>query len=153
MGFSAAAFITILDGADAPENYQLYGRYRVTRDWAVRTALRYEHLFNGEQELQLATRLGADYVVRETSRFQLYSGGDLVTGYDRFLNGDRTYRVGGAPVLGVLLYLTPHISLSVEPRLVATYTYFDNRAGGAANEESLSIEVKGDGLLILSVHF
>jgi hypothetical protein len=35
---------------------------------------------------------------------------------------------------------------------VALYSYFDN-PGNAADDETLSVEVKGNGLLLLSVHF
>lgn len=152
IGVSAAAFVTILEGADAPERYQVYGRYRATRDWALRAALRYEHLFSGGQDLELALRTGADRVVRTDGPLQVYGGLDLVAGYTQSLGGDRTYRLGGAPVLGLLLFVTPNVSLSVEPRLVALYSYFDN-PGNAADDETLSVEVKGNGLLLLSVHF
>lgn len=143
----------ILEEADAPERYQVYGRYRTARDWSLRAALRYRHLFSGDQELDLATRMGVDRVLRTDGPLQLYGGIDVVTGYNQSLDGDRTYRLGGAPLLGVLLFVTPNVSLSVEPRLVALYSYFDNRAGNAADDDTLSIEVKGNGLLILSVHF
>lgn len=143
----------ILEEADAPERYQVYGRYRTTRDWSLRAALRYRHLFSGDQELDLTTRMGVDRVLRTDGPLQLYGGIDVVTGYNQSLGGDRTYRLGGAPLLGVLLFVTPNVSLSVEPRLVALYSYFDNRAGNAADDDTLSIEVKGNGLLILSVHF
>lgn len=152
IGFSAAAFVTILEGADAPERYQVYGRYRATRDWALRAALRYEHLFSGDQDLDLTARTGLDRVLRTDGPLRVYGGLDVVAGYTQSLGGDRTYRLGGAPVLGLLLFVTPNVSLSVEPRLVALYSYFDN-PGNAADDETLSVEVQGDGLLILSVHF
>jgi hypothetical protein len=152
VGVSAAALVTILEGADAPERYQVYGRYRTTRDWTLRAALRYEHLFSGGQDLELAARMGVDRVLRTDGPLQVYGGVDVVTGYDQSRGGDRTYRLGGAPVLGLLLFVTPNVSLSVEPRLVALYSYFDNR-GNAADDETLSVEVKGNGLLLLSVHF
>lgn len=152
IGFSAAAFVTILEGADAPERYQVYGRYRATRDWALRAALRYQHLFSGDQDLEVTTRMGVDRILRTDGPLQVYGGIDVVAGYNQSLGGDRTYRLGGAPVLGLLVFVTPNVSLSVEPRLVALYSYFDN-PGNAADDETLSVEVQGDGLLILSVHF
>ena len=152
IGVSAAAFITILEGADAPERYQVYGRYRATPEWALRAALRYEHLFSGGQDLALSARTGLDRVLRTDGPLQVYGGVDVVAGITQDIGGDRTYRLGGAPVLGLLLFVTPNVSLSVEPRLVALYSYFDNR-GNAADDETLSVEVQGDGLLILSVHF
>lgn len=153
IGLPAAAFVTILERADAPERYQVYGRYRVTRDWALRAALRYEHLFSGDQELELITRTGVDRIVRTDGPLQVYGGVDIVAGYNQSLDGDRTYRVGSAPVLGLLIFVTPNVSLSVEPRLVALYSYFNNRGGNAADDDTLSVEVKGNGLLLLSVHF
>jgi len=152
VGFSAAAFVKILEAADTPGRYQLYGRYRRTPHWTLRAALRYEQLFSGDDRVRLAARTGADYVFRESDRLQLYGGADLVAGYDRFANGTRTYRAGAAPVFGLLVYLTPYLSLSVEPRLVVAYTYADP-TGGEAPAESVSVAIKGDGLLILSVHF
>lgn len=152
VGFSAAAFVKILEAADAPGRYQLYGRYRRTPHWTLRAALRYEQLFGGDDRVRLAARTGTDYVVRESDRLQLYGGADLVAGYDRFANGTRSYRIGAAPVFGLLVFLTPYLSLSVEPRLVASYTY-TNPTGGEAPEETASVAIKGDGLLILSVHF
>lgn len=153
IGFSAAAFVPLLERADAPERYQLYGRYRATRDWALRAALRYEHRFSGDQDLTLTTRMGVDRILRTDGPLRVYGGIDVVAGYNQSLGGDRTYRLGGAPVLGLLLFVTPNVSLSVEPRLVALYSYFDNRGGNAADDETLSVELQGDGLLILSVHF
>lgn len=152
IGFSAAAFVTILEGADAPERYQVYGRYRATRDWALRAALRYEHLFSGDQNLDLTARTGVDRLLRTDGPLRVYGGIDVVAGYTQSPGGDRTYRLGSAPVLGLLLFVTSNVSLSVEPRLVALYSYFDN-PGNAANDETLSVEVQGEGLLILSVHF
>lgn len=153
VGFSAAAFVSILEGPDAPENYQIYGRVRATRHWTVRAAVRYEHLISDEQEIETAARLGVDYVLRDDGRLQLYAGVDAVGGYERFLNDDRTYRVGGAPVFGMLVFVTDYLSFSVEPRLVATYAYFDNRGGNSANVDEWSVDLKGDSLLIVSVHF
>jgi hypothetical protein len=152
VGFPTAAFITILRRADAPERYQVYGRYRVTRDWTLRAAVRYRHLFSEDQEVETSVRTGVDYVVREEGRFQLYGGVDLLTGYDRTLNGDQTFRVGSAPLLGLLFHVTPHLSLSVEPRLVALYSYFDNPAQ-LPDDDTFSVEVKGEGLLFINVHF
>jgi len=164
VGFSAAAFVSILEGPDAPENYQLYGRVRATPHWTLRGAVRYphwtlrgavryEHLFSDEQEIEAAARVGVDYVLRDDGRLQLYAGIDAVGGYERFLNYDRTYRIGGAPVFGMLVFVTDYLSLSVEPRLVATYAYFDNRGGNSANVDEWSVDLKGDSLLIVSFHF
>jgi hypothetical protein len=153
VGFSAAGLVSILEGPDAPENYQIYGRVRATRHWTARAAVRYEHLLSDEQEIETAARVGLDYVLRDDGRLQLYAGLDAVGGYDRFRNDDRTYRLGGAPVFGMLLFVTDYLSLSVEPRLVATYAYFDNRGGNSANADEWSVDLKGDSLLIVSVHF
>jgi hypothetical protein len=56
-------------------------------------------------------------------------------------------------VLGLLLFITPNLSFSVEPRLVGIYSYFENRATNAESEDTISVELKGENLLILSVHF
>ena len=152
VGFSAAAFVSIFEGPDAPENYQLYGRYRMTRHWTLRTAIRYEHLFADEQELDLTTRMGLDYILRDNGRFQLYTGIDAIGGYDRFLNDDRTYRGGAAPLFGMLIFVTDYLSFSVEPRLVILYSYFEN-ANSPSNADEWTVELKGDDLLIISVHF
>lgn len=153
IGFSAAAFVTILEGPDAPERYQLYGRYRMMPRWTARAAVRYEQLFTDGQELDLGVRLGADYVLRDDGRLQLYAGVDAIGGYERQLNDNRTVRLGGAPLFGMLLYITDYLSLSVEPRLVATYRYFDKRGSFAADADEWAVELKGNGLLIVSIHF
>lgn len=153
IGVSAGALVKILEQPDAPERYQLYGRYRVNRDWALRTALRYNHRFGGEHDLDVAVRIGADRLLRTNGRLQVYGGLDLVTVYQQRTTGNWTYRVGGAPLLGVLVSITPNISLSVEPRLVALYSHFQNRDRFTDDDDVFSVELKGDGLLILSVHF
>lgn len=153
VGVSAGALIKFLGQPDAPERYQVYGRYRLTRDWALRTALRYNHRFGGEQDLDVAVRVGGDHVLRSHDPLQVYGGLDLVTVYQRRTTGNWTYRVGAAPLLGVLVFVTPHISLSVEPRLVALYSHFRNGDRFASDDRAFSVELKGDGLLILSVHF
>ena len=152
VGFSVAGFVTILDGPDAPENYQIYGRYRMTPHWTLRTAVRYEHRFADDQELDLTGRMGLDYVVRDDGRLQLYAGLDAVGGYERAFNDDKTYRIGAAPVFGMLVFVTDFLSFSVEPRLVALYSYFDN-PGNSPNADEWTVELKGDSLLIISVHF
>ena len=152
VGFSAAAFVSILEGPNAPENYQFYGRYRLTRQWTLRTAVRYEHQFSDNQSLDLTARTGLDYVVRDDGRLQLYVGLDAVGGYDRAFNDDKTYRVGAAPVFGMLVFATDYLSFSVEPRLVALYSYFDN-PGNSPNADEWAVELKGDSLLIISIHF
>lgn len=153
IGFAASDVLKLLEEAGAQAQYQLYGRYRLDRRWALRTALRYRHRVSDEQEVRLGLRAGADYVFLEEGRLQLYGGTDLVSGYDRFLNGDRTYRIGLAPLFGILFSISPSISLSTEPRLVATYAYVQNRGSAEPTSESVSLEVRGTGILILNVHF
>lgn len=152
IGFDAAAFVRLLEEEAAPGRYQLYGRYRVNKRWSLRGALRYRQFVSDEQELRLGTRVGADRHLLQDGRLRLYGGADLAAGYNRFLNGDRRYRVGVTPFLGLLVHLTPNISLSTEPRLAARYAYSANE-GVEPDAESVSIEVRGIGQLILSVHF
>jgi hypothetical protein len=152
VGISTSALITIFDGPDAPENYQFYGRYRLTRHWTLRTAVRYEHQFADEQELNLTARTGVDYIIRDDGRLQLYAGLDAVGGYDRAFNDDKTYRLGAAPLFGMLIFVTDYLSFSVEPRLVALYSYFDNPTP-SPDADQWTVGLKGDSLLIVSIHF
>jgi hypothetical protein len=157
IGFSTAAFLRIFESADAPAQYQIYGRYRATRRWTLRSALRYEHQIEEEdQEVQLGMRLGVDRVFYDAGHLQLYSGVDLVGRYEQFLNGERTYRGGIGPLLGILISITPSVSLSVEPRIVGTYVYeksADGAVESSSDEGRYAVQLRGDGLLILSVHF
>lgn len=152
IGFAASNFVKLLEEEGAPGRYQVYGRYQTTSRWALRTAVRYQQFVGDDQELRVGARFGADRQLVHDGRFHLYGGADVMTGYDRFLNGDRRYRVGVAPVLGLLFRITPNISLSTEPRLAASYAYSQNE-GPVPDAESVSIKVRGVGQLILSVHF
>ncbi|PSQ97475.1 MAG: hypothetical protein BRD55_02520 [Bacteroidetes bacterium SW_9_63_38] len=152
MGFSAADFVAVLNGPAAPEQYQIYGRYRLTRDWTLRTAARYRQLFAEDDRLELAVRIGADRVLRDGKRLQLYIGLDAIGGYDRSFGEDRTYRIGGAPLFGMLVFVTDYLSFSVEPRLVGLYSSFDNPAPSPDADE-WTVGLKGNNLLIVSLHF
>ena len=52
----------------------------------------------------------------------------------------------------MLVFVTDHLSFSVEPRLVALYSYFDNPAP-SSNADEWTVDLKGDSLLIVSIHF
>lgn len=152
VGFDASSFVRLLEGAEAPEDYQLYARYRLNQQWTIRTALRYRHFLDENQEIRLGGRVGADRVFRSEERWQLYIGSDVLAAYDRFLSGNRTRRVGIAPLLGVQYSITDHFSLSVEPRLTARYAASSPNSA-EENTETFTIELRGTGLLIFSVHF
>jgi hypothetical protein len=152
IGFATSMFVKLLEEEEVSDQYQVYGRYKVDSLWALRAAVRYEQFLGDEHEVRVGGRFGIDRHFLRDGPLRLYGGADLVTAYDQFLNGDQRYQIGLAPFLGLLFHITPNISLSTEPRLSMRYAYSQNR-GPESDAESLSIEVKGIGLLILSVHF
>ena len=153
MGFAASSFLKLLDEEDPTHQYQIYGRYRVGSGWRLRAAARYRQRIQDNSEIEVGLRAGLDHRFRASGAWRFYGGADLIGAYAQEANGDVVYRAGVAPVLGALVYLTPHVSLSVEPRLVALYNRYQQSTLQGDTPETVTLGIEGVGLLIVSVHF
>mgnify|MGYP006278487511 CR=1 FL=1 len=118
VGISASSVLKLLEERAPDHQYQLYGRYWTSPRRMSRIALRYRQVVGGNAEVDVGLRGGRVWVFRSEDRWRFYGGGDLIAGYRRFANGRESYRGGVSPLFGAL---GSHVSLSVEPRLVATY--------------------------------
>jgi len=150
---SAASFLRLLDDADPVHQYQLYGRFRAGDGVFVRSAVRYRQRIQDDPEVEVGLRIGVDRVVQVEGAWRFYAGGDLLGSYARSPNGQATYRMGVGPLVGALVYLTRHVSLSAEPRLVATYNQYQQSTLQGETADTVSLGLEGIGLLIVSVHF
>jgi hypothetical protein len=153
VGVSASSVFKLLEEADPTRQYQLYGRYWATPNRMHRAALRYRHVVGEEAEVDVGLRVGVAWVFRADERWRFYGGGDVVTGYQRFANGNVSSRVGLSPLFGGLFFIGPHVSIALEPRLLATYALSRQNASGQSHSGVVSVQIEGAGLLILSVHF
>lgn len=153
VGVSASSLVKLLEEEDPTHQYQVYGRYWATDRRMLRAALRYRQVVGDPSEVDVGLRGGAARVFTIDERWRFYGGGDLLAGYRRFANGNVSYRMGLSPLFGVLFFASPHVSLSVEPRLLAAYARSRGSIPDRATSGSFSIEIGGVGLLILSVHF
>lgn len=153
VGVSASSIFKLLEEGDPTHRYQLYGRYWSTPHRMVRTALRYRQVVGEDVEVDVGMRGGMAWVFRRESAWRFYGGGDILAGYRRFANGNTSSRMGVSPLFGVLFFISPHVSLSVEPRLVAEYSRSVGGDPAQSGSDVFSFEIEGTGLLILSVHF
>lgn len=153
LGVSASSLVKLLEEGDPAHQYQVYGRYWTTDRRMRRAALRYKQVVGDPSEVDVGIRGGVARVFNIDDRWRFYGGGDLLAGYRRFANGNVSHRIGASPLLGVLFFASPHVSLSVEPRLLAAYARSRGSVPDRATSDSLSIEIGGVGHLVLSVHF
>lgn len=153
VGVSASSIFKLLEEGDPTHQYHVYGRYWVSRRRMVRTAVRYRQVIGNDTEMDIGLRGGMAHVFRIDARWRFYGGADLIAGYRQFANGNTSYRVGVSPLFGVSFFISPHVSLSVEPRLVAEYAQSQRGTRPESRSDVISITIEGTGLLILSVHF
>lgn len=153
VGITASSILKLLEEGDPTHQYHVYGRYWTSRRRMVRTALRYRQVLGEDTEVDVGLRGGMAHVFRIDERWRFYGGGDLIAGYRRFANGNTSYRVGISPLFGASFFISRHVSLSVEPRLVAEYAQSQEDASPESRSDVISITIEGTGLLILSVHF
>lgn len=153
VGISASSIFKLLEEGDPTHQYQLYGRYWSTPRRMIRAALRYRHIVGENVEVDVGLRGGVAWIVRREGAWRFYGGGDILAGYRRFANGNTSSRVGVSPLFGVLFFMSPHVSLSIEPRLVAEYSRSVGADPAQSESDVFSFEIEGTGVLILSVHF
>ena len=153
VGVSASSVFKLLEEGTPDRQYQVYGRYWMSSRRMSRVALRYRQVVGGNAEADVGLRGGHAWVFRGEDRWRFYGGGDLIFGYRRFANGRVSYRGGVSPLFGALLFIGTHVSLSLEPRLVATYIHSRGGDSGRSSSNVVSIEIQEAALLILSVHF
>lgn len=151
VGVSAPSVFKLLEEGAPTQQYQVYGRYWATPRRMNRVALRYRQVVGEEAEVDVGIRGGVAWIFRREGRWRFYGGGDVIAGHRRFANGRSSYRGGVSPLFGALFFIGPHVSLSLEPRLVATYAR--SQEGGRPSTDVISIEITEAALLILSVHF
>ncbi|WP_103019003.1 hypothetical protein [Salinibacter altiplanensis] len=118
-----------------------------------RAALRYRQVVGEDVEVDVGLRGGAAWVFQREGQWRFYGGGDVLIGYRRFANGRESYRGGVSPLFGALFFIGRHVSLALEPRLVATYAHTQGGSSSRASSRVFSIEIDETALLILSVHF
>lgn len=153
VGISASSVFKLLEEGAPTHQYQVYGRYWTTPRRMNRIALRYRQVVGEEAEVDAGLRGGIAWVFRREGRWRFYGGGDVIAGYRRFANGRESYRGGVSPLFGALFFIGPHVSLSLEPRLVATYARSQRGDPSRSSSDVFSIEIDETALLILSVHF
>lgn len=153
VGVSASSLFKLLEEGSPTRQYQAYGRHWTSPQRMSRVALRYRQVVGGNTEVDVGVRGGVARVFRLTERWRFYGGGDVIAGYRRFANGRESYRGGVSPLFGALFFLGPHVSLSLEPRLVATYVQSRGDDQSRSTSERFSIAIEETALLILSVHF
>jgi len=153
VGISASSVFKLLEEGTPDRQYQVYGRYWTSPRRMLRGALRYRQVIGGNAEADAGLRAGFTWVFRREDRWRFYGGGDLIAGYRRFASGRESYRGGVSPLFGALFFIGPHVSLSLEPRLVATYARSRGGDSGRFSSDVVSIEIQESALLILSVHF
>lgn len=153
IGVSASSIFKLLEEGAPTHQYQIYGRYWVTPRRMNRAAMRYRHVVGENAEVDVGLRAGRAWVFRSDRRWRFYGGADALVGYRRFANGNVSYRGGLSPLFGALFFISPHVSLSFEPSLVATYARSPDSDPSGSNAGVFSFEIDGTALLILSVHF
>lgn len=153
VGIAASSVFKLLEEGTPDRQYQVYGRYWTSPRRMSRIALRYRQVVGGNAEVDAGLRGGLAWVFRSEDRWRFYGGGDLIAGYRRFANGRESFRGGVSPLFGALFFIGTHVSLSLEPRLVATYAHSRGGDSGRSGSGVVSIEIEEAALLVLSVHF
>lgn len=136
--------------------YKISYRLKLDRMNALRAGLNYHHVTRDNGEFDAGVRLGYDRVFRAANRWRFYVGGDLLLAYQNFKSSQRTtYQAGLSPFVGFLFFLSPHFSISTEPRFVALYNRFrDDDTFNVDNSDTwFAFELNSIGQFQINFHF
>lgn len=133
------------------------GAIRSAYNFKIKTSSEFDFTtgFGGQRdarETELDLRVGWEWRKPISNRFQFYWGGDLLgrfrkevvdfnTSQARLKLDEQTIGVGGGPIMGILFFITPVITLSTEAAIYGVYesgrTRNDFIRGGAVDSSPI----------------